>query len=107
MPKPLVFGFPELQSGFDSEHVRFVLAVMTLQQVSSEYFASPYQFSFHPLLHNPDTERYSRGHKLCSHSVVSQHFMEPEGSLPRVRQSSPLLPNSNQTYRVILTQYSL
>jgi hypothetical protein len=25
-------------------------------------------------------EYHSRGHKLCSHSVVSQHFMEPEGS---------------------------
>jgi hypothetical protein len=26
-------------------------------------------------------EYHSRGQKLCSHSVVSQHFMEPEGSL--------------------------
>jgi hypothetical protein len=25
-------------------------------------------------------EHYSRGHQLCSHSIVSQHFMEPEGS---------------------------
>jgi hypothetical protein len=27
-------------------------------------------------------EYHSRGDKLCSHSVVTQHFMEPEGSLP-------------------------
>jgi hypothetical protein len=29
-----------------------------------------------------------RGHKLCSHSVVSQHFMEPEVSLPLSQELS-------------------
>jgi hypothetical protein len=33
-------------------------------------------------------ERYSRGHQLCSHSVVSQHFVELEGSLPRSQELS-------------------
>jgi hypothetical protein len=33
-------------------------------------------------------EYHSRGHKLCSHSVVSQHFMEPRGSLPRSQELS-------------------
>jgi hypothetical protein len=32
--------------------------------------------------------RHSRGHKLCSHSIVSLHFMEPEGSLPSSRELS-------------------
>jgi hypothetical protein len=26
------------------------------------------------------TENYSKGHQLCSHSTVSQHSMQPEGS---------------------------
>jgi hypothetical protein len=30
---------------------------------------------------NCGAECHSRGHKLCSHLVVSQHFMESEGSL--------------------------
>jgi hypothetical protein len=33
-------------------------------------------------------EYHSRGHNLCSHSVVSQHFMEPEGSLPSSQELS-------------------
>jgi hypothetical protein len=33
-------------------------------------------------------EYHSRDHKLCSHSAVSQHFMEPECSLPRSQQLS-------------------
>jgi hypothetical protein len=33
-------------------------------------------------------EYHSRGYKLCSYSVVSQHFMEPEGSLPRSQELS-------------------
>jgi hypothetical protein len=47
--------------------------------------------------------RSSRSHHLCSHSIVSQQFMEPEGSLPHSQvlstcaypergQSSPRLP---------------
>jgi hypothetical protein len=33
-------------------------------------------------------EYRTRGHKLCSHSVDSQHFMEPEGSLPSSQELS-------------------
>jgi hypothetical protein len=33
-------------------------------------------------------EYRSRGHKMCKHSVVSQHFMEPEGSLPSSQELS-------------------
>jgi hypothetical protein len=33
-------------------------------------------------------ERHSRGHHLCSHSVVSQHFMEHEGSLQSSKELS-------------------
>jgi hypothetical protein len=33
-------------------------------------------------------EYHSKGHQLCSHSVDSQHFMEPEGSLPRSQELS-------------------
>jgi hypothetical protein len=34
------------------------------------------------------TERYFRGHQLCSHSMRSQHFIEPEGSLPHSQELS-------------------
>jgi hypothetical protein len=33
-------------------------------------------------------EYHSRGPQLCSHSVVSQHFMEPEGALPHSQELS-------------------
>jgi hypothetical protein len=33
-------------------------------------------------------EYHSTGHKLCSHSVDSQHFMEPEGSWPTLQNPS-------------------
>jgi hypothetical protein len=33
-------------------------------------------------------EYYLRAHKLCSPSIISQHFMEPEGSLPRSQELS-------------------
>jgi hypothetical protein len=37
---------------------------------------------------NCGAEHYSRGHKLCSHSVDSQHFMVPESSLPSSQELS-------------------
>jgi hypothetical protein len=36
-------------------------------------------------------EHYSIGHQLCSHKIVSEHFMEPEGSLPH-SQELPTCP---------------
>jgi hypothetical protein len=43
-------------------------------------------------------EHYSRGHKLCSHSVVSQNFMEPDGSLPRSQKlSTCIYPEPDQS----------
>jgi hypothetical protein len=33
-------------------------------------------------------KHYSRGHQLLSHSIVSQHFMEPEGSIPKSQELS-------------------
>jgi hypothetical protein len=47
-----------------------------------------------------------RGHKLCSHSVVSQHFMEPEGSLPHSQElSTCTYPGTDQSspHRPILS----
>jgi hypothetical protein len=35
-----------------------------------------------------DTTGTLRSQTLCSHSVVSQHFMEPEGSLPSSQELS-------------------
>jgi hypothetical protein len=32
-----------------------------------------------------------RGHQLWSHSILSQHFVGPEGSLPNSQQSPPVL----------------
>jgi hypothetical protein len=43
-------------------------------------------------------EYHSRCHKLCSHSVVSQHFMEPEGSLLSLQElSTCTYPEPNQS----------
>jgi hypothetical protein len=35
-----------------------------------------------------EAEHYSRCHQFCSHSRTSQHFMEPEGSLPYSQELS-------------------
>jgi hypothetical protein len=35
---------------------------------------------------NPDN--YSRGHKMLGRSIVSQQFMEPEGSIPNSQELS-------------------
>jgi hypothetical protein len=43
-------------------------------------------------------EYRSRSHKLCSHSVDSQHSMKPEGSLPRSQElSTCTYPEPNQS----------
>jgi hypothetical protein len=33
-------------------------------------------------------EHYSRGHQILGHLIVSQHFMEPEGSIPNSQELS-------------------
>jgi hypothetical protein len=45
-------------------------------------------------------EHHSRGQKLCSYSIVSQHFIEPEGSLPRLQELSnfPVLSQTNPVH---------
>jgi hypothetical protein len=50
----LVAGFPHRRPGFEprSVHVRFVVDKVALEQVFSEYFGFPCQFSFQRLLHN-------------------------------------------------------
>jgi hypothetical protein len=40
----------------------------------------------HSLAHG--AEPFFRSRQLCSHSTTSQHFMEPEGSLPRSQDHS-------------------
>jgi hypothetical protein len=47
-------------------------------------------------------EHYSRGHQLCSHLIVSQHFMEPEGSLSHSQELSTCL-YPDQTNSVHIT----
>jgi hypothetical protein len=49
----LVAGFPPRRPGFEprSIHVEFVVDKVALEQVSSQYFGFPCQFSFHRLLH--------------------------------------------------------
>jgi hypothetical protein len=49
----LVAGFPQPRPGFQprSSHVGFVVDKVALEQVISEYFGFPCQFSFHRLLH--------------------------------------------------------
>jgi hypothetical protein len=44
-------------------------------------------------------EQYSRGHQMLGHSIVSQHFMEPEGSI--------LVPILSQTNLVHITPFHL
>jgi hypothetical protein len=47
-------------------------------------------------------EHFSTGHQLRSHSIVSQHFMEPEGSLQHLQEPStcpfPEPDQSSQKY---------
>jgi hypothetical protein len=58
-------------------------------------------------------EHYSRDHKLFGHSIVSQHFMEPEGSIPNSQelftcpypepdQSSPHHPHPTSTRSILI-----
>jgi hypothetical protein len=49
----LIAGFPPRRFRFDprSGHVGFVVDKVALEQVFSEYFGFPCQFSFHRLLH--------------------------------------------------------
>jgi hypothetical protein len=51
--RSLLAGVPLQRPGFDprSNHVGFVVDIVALGQVFSEYFGSPCQFSFHRLLH--------------------------------------------------------
>jgi hypothetical protein len=51
-------------------------------------------------------EHHSRGHKLGSHSVDSQNFMEPESSLPSSQQPSTCTypePDQSSPQRSILS----
>jgi hypothetical protein len=58
-------------------------------------------------------EHYWRGHQLCSHLIVSQHYMEPEGSIPHSQefstcpypepdQSSPHHPNPTSPRSILI-----
>jgi hypothetical protein len=51
--KRLAVGFPQRRPGFEprSGHVGFVVEEAALDQVFSEYFGFPCQFSFHRLRH--------------------------------------------------------
>jgi hypothetical protein len=49
------------------------------------------------------TEPNVRSHRLCSHSITSQHFIGPEGSLP-CPQETPLVPTLGQ---LELKQFSI
>jgi hypothetical protein len=96
-----------------SANVGFMVDKMALGQLFSKYLIFSYQISFHQFVHihyfsclqryiRPiltsslsnklnqlyGSEHYSRGHQLCSHSIVSQHFMEFEGSLPHLQEFS-------------------
>jgi hypothetical protein len=50
---PLVASFPPRQPGFDlsSNHVEFMMENVVLEQVFSDYFGFPCQFSFHRLFY--------------------------------------------------------
>jgi hypothetical protein len=51
--RAIVTGFPPRRPGFDpkSGHVVFLVGKVALEQVFSEYFGFPRQFSLHRLLH--------------------------------------------------------
>jgi hypothetical protein len=58
----------------------------------------------HPLTHG--AEAFLRSCQLCSHSRTSQHFMEPEGSLPRSQEPSTdpyPVPDRSNPYHPILS----
>jgi hypothetical protein len=54
------------------------------------------------LSHGP--ESFSRSRQLCCHSRTSQHFMEPEGSMPCSREPStfPILRHINPIHAISL-----
>jgi hypothetical protein len=60
-------------------------------------------------------EHYSRSHQLCSHSIVSQHFIEPNGSLSHSQelfwatpiQSIPPNPISARSIIILSTHFHL
>jgi hypothetical protein len=95
-----------------------MLRSLTLCNVPS-YFLAPLSCKCspqHPVLKHSQyllthgTELFLRSRQLCSHSRTSQHFMEPEGSLPCSKEPSicpypePYRPNP---YHLLLClQYS-
>jgi hypothetical protein len=65
------------------------------------YLVFPYKF-----LLTYGAEPFSRSYRLCSHSRTSQHFMEPEGSLPCSHESSTGLspaPVRSSPYHFVLS----
>jgi hypothetical protein len=55
---------------------------------------------------NYEAEHYSRGHQLCNHLIVSQHFMEPEGSSSNSQEVSTCLyplPDQSSPHHLILS----
>jgi hypothetical protein len=63
-------------------------------QARGEKFVS----KIHELTNSCGAEYHSHGHKLCSHSVDSQHFMEPECSLPSTQElPTCTYPKSDQS----------
>jgi hypothetical protein len=72
----------------------------------------PHAFGDHPILLpiiyllTYGTEPFLRSRQLCSHSRTSQHFMEPEGSLPCSQEPSTgpyLKPDRSSPFHPILS----
>jgi hypothetical protein len=59
--------------------------IMFFTDITSEYMYYP---SEHTYLLTYGAEPFLRSHQFCSPSKTSQHFMEPEGSIPFSQESS-------------------
>jgi hypothetical protein len=85
-PFPSLYSF---SSSFPSRSPLFSLPLThfcTTSSFSSLTLRSPFSPITYLLTHG--AEAFLRSCQLCSHAITSQHFMEPEGSLPCSQESS-------------------
>jgi hypothetical protein len=67
-------------------HCMYICLVFGIENRSSVIQTAPAVTQYYLLTHG--AEPFLRSRQLCTHSRFSQHFMEPEGSIPCSQQPS-------------------